>query len=204
MRFGEVDAGPVPFGRAEPSVEELVRADLEFHRGIVRASGNTVLSSLPDGLSGPAARARMWRAVTRQDAAGRTLHGHRAIPAALRDRDVEAARSWATVHIAGAERWLGSALRPDRTGRGGRPGFRRAGWDTRAGPEPSYRFAPRGGWSGPAYGGRSRVLLVPRGVAVDHGGPVTCSWRWSTYSTRWGRTAGRPVRPSHRRVPAVV
>ncbi|MCZ7461293.1 FadR/GntR family transcriptional regulator [Streptomyces sp. WMMC940] len=94
----------------EPSVEELVRADREFHRGIVRASGNTVLCSLLDGLSGPVARDRVWRALTRGDAVDRTLHEHRAILAALRDRDAEAARSWATVHIAGAERWLRSAL----------------------------------------------------------------------------------------------
>src|SRR5690348_8951775 len=45
----------------EPSVEELVAADLEFHRGIVHWSGNTVLCSLLDGLSGPTTRARVWR-----------------------------------------------------------------------------------------------------------------------------------------------
>ncbi|WP_428955783.1 FadR/GntR family transcriptional regulator [Streptomyces sp. cg35] len=95
---------------AEPSVEELVAADLDFHRGIVRASGNSVLCSLLDGLSGPTTRARVWRGLTQEDAVSRTLHEHRAILAALRDGDVEAARSWATVHIASVEQWLRSSL----------------------------------------------------------------------------------------------
>lgn len=91
-----------------PSVEQLVAADLEFHRGIVQSSGNSVLCSLLDGLSGPTTRARIWRGLTQEDAVSRTLHEHRAILAALRDRDAEAARSWATVHIASVEMWLRS------------------------------------------------------------------------------------------------
>ncbi|MET7936196.1 FadR/GntR family transcriptional regulator [Streptomyces sp. NPDC005322] len=94
----------------EPTVEELVACDLEFHRRIVHSSGNSVLCSLLDGLSGPTTRARVWRGLTQQDAVSRTLHEHRAILAALRDRDAEAARSWATVHIASVEQWLRSTL----------------------------------------------------------------------------------------------
>ncbi|WP_371606561.1 FCD domain-containing protein [Streptomyces sp. NBC_01213] len=40
----------------------------------------------------------------------RLLREHRAILAALRDRDAEAARSWATVHVASVEQWLRSTL----------------------------------------------------------------------------------------------
>jgi GntR family transcriptional regulator, transcriptional repressor for pyruvate dehydrogenase complex len=94
----------------EPSVEELVACDLEFHQGIVRSAGNSVLCSLLDGLSGPTTRARIWRGLTQEDAVARTLHEHRAILDALRDRDAEAARSWATVHIASVEQWLRSTL----------------------------------------------------------------------------------------------
>ncbi|QIQ05600.1 FadR/GntR family transcriptional regulator [Streptomyces liangshanensis] len=94
----------------DPSVEELVASDLEFHRGIVQFSGNSVLCSLLDGLSGPTTRARVWRGLTQEDAVSRTLHEHRAILAALRDRDAEAARSWATVHVASVEMWLRSTL----------------------------------------------------------------------------------------------
>ncbi|GAA3728544.1 FadR/GntR family transcriptional regulator [Streptomyces tremellae] len=95
---------------SDPSVEQLVASDLEFHRGIVQHSGNSVLLSLLDGLSGPTTRARIWRGLTQEDAVSRTLHEHRAILAALRDGDAEAARSWATVHIASVEMWLRSTL----------------------------------------------------------------------------------------------
>ncbi len=93
-----------------PSVEELVAADLRFHRSIVGASGNSVLCSLLDGLSGPTTRARIWRGLTQEDAVSRTLQEHRAILAALRERDAEAARAWATVHIASVEQWLRTTL----------------------------------------------------------------------------------------------
>ena len=93
-----------------PSVEQLVACDLEFHRGIVQSSGNSVLCSLLDGLSGPTTRARVWRGLTQEDAVERTLREHRAILGALRARDAEAARSWATVHIASVEQWLRATL----------------------------------------------------------------------------------------------
>ncbi len=95
---------------ARPSVEQLVACDLEFHRGIVQSSGNSVLCSLLDGLSGPTTRARVWRGLTQEDAVARTLREHRAILGALRARDAEAARAWATVHIASVEQWLRAAL----------------------------------------------------------------------------------------------
>jgi GntR family transcriptional regulator, transcriptional repressor for pyruvate dehydrogenase complex len=41
--------------------------------------------------------------LTQEDAVSRALHEHRAILTALRDRDTEAACSWATVHIASVE-----------------------------------------------------------------------------------------------------
>ncbi|MGV9253182.1 FadR/GntR family transcriptional regulator [Streptomyces sp. NPDC003697] len=93
-----------------PSTAELAAFDVEFHRGIARCSGNSVLCSLLDGISGPTARARALRDPTREDAAGRMLREHRAILQALRDRDAEAARSWATVHIASVEQWLRGTL----------------------------------------------------------------------------------------------
>ncbi|QHC22004.1 FadR/GntR family transcriptional regulator [Streptomyces sp. GS7] len=94
----------------QPAVEDLVAGDLEFHRTIVAASGNSVLCSLLDGLSGPTTRARIWRGLTQKDAVARTLTEHRAILGALRDGDAEAARAWATVHIASVEQWLRASL----------------------------------------------------------------------------------------------
>ena len=47
-----------------PEVEDLVANDLEFHRQIAACSGNSVLCSLLETLSGPTTRARVWRGLT--------------------------------------------------------------------------------------------------------------------------------------------
>jgi GntR family transcriptional regulator, transcriptional repressor for pyruvate dehydrogenase complex len=95
---------------ADPSIEELVANDVEFHRRIVTACGNTVLASLIESLSGPTQRARIWRGLTQEDAVARTLAEHRAICDAIAARQPEVARAWATVHVAGIESWLRQAL----------------------------------------------------------------------------------------------
>ena len=94
----------------EIDIDKLVANDLEFHRRISAASGNSVLCSLLDTLSAPTARARVWRGLTQEGAAVRTIAEHKAILDALAARDPEAARSWATVHIASVEQWLASVL----------------------------------------------------------------------------------------------
>jgi GntR family transcriptional regulator, transcriptional repressor for pyruvate dehydrogenase complex len=91
-------------------VEEFVQADMEFHRLIAVGSGNSVLASLVDNMSVPTARARVWRGMTEPHAKDRTLAEHRAIYNAIIGRDADLARSWATVHIAGIESWLRTAL----------------------------------------------------------------------------------------------
>jgi DNA-binding FadR family transcriptional regulator len=93
-----------------PGVEELVANDLEFHRRIAACAGNSVLCSLLDSLSGPTARARVWRGLTQTGAVQRTLAEHRAILDALASRDPEVARSWSTVHIASVQQWLASVV----------------------------------------------------------------------------------------------
>jgi GntR family transcriptional regulator, transcriptional repressor for pyruvate dehydrogenase complex len=93
-----------------PSVEELVANDIEFHRRIAAGSGNQVLCSLIEGLSGPTQRARIWRGLTQPDAVARTLDEHRLICDAIVSRQPEIARAWATVHVAGVEQWLRQAL----------------------------------------------------------------------------------------------
>ncbi|MFC4945979.1 FadR/GntR family transcriptional regulator [Pseudonocardia sp. GCM10023141] len=94
----------------EPDVEALVANDLEFHRRVAAGSGNTVLCSLIDGLSGPTTRARIWRGLTQEGAVARTIEQHGAICDAIAARQPELARSWATIHVAGVEEWLRSAL----------------------------------------------------------------------------------------------
>jgi DNA-binding FadR family transcriptional regulator len=93
-----------------PSVDELVASDLEFHRKIARGSGNPVVASLLDSLSGPTQRARVWRGLTQSGAVERTMAEHHAIVEAIASRQDDVARSWATVHIAGIELWLRQAL----------------------------------------------------------------------------------------------
>ena len=94
----------------DSAVEELVRNDVEFHRAIAVASGNTVLASLIESLSGPTQRARVWRGITQEGALVRTLAEHRSIFDAIRAHDPELARTWATVHIAGVEDWIRTTL----------------------------------------------------------------------------------------------
>jgi GntR family transcriptional repressor for pyruvate dehydrogenase complex len=91
----------------------LIAADLEFHRRIAVGSGNPVLASLIESLSGPTLRARVWRGLTQENAVDRTVEQHQAIHQALAAREPELARSWATVHIAGVEDWLRRALGAD-------------------------------------------------------------------------------------------
>ena len=94
----------------DPSVEVLVANDLEFHRRIAAGSGNTVLCSLIEGLSGSTARARIWRGLTQEGAVTRTREQHAAICEAIEARQPDVARAWATVHVAGVEEWLRSTL----------------------------------------------------------------------------------------------
>ncbi|MFJ1796088.1 FadR/GntR family transcriptional regulator [Kitasatospora griseola] len=94
----------------DASLQELIDNDLEFHRRIAAGSGNTVLCSLVDGLSGPTARARIWRGLTEEGAVDRTRQQHHAILDAISHRRPDLAHAWATVHVAGVEQWLRDTL----------------------------------------------------------------------------------------------
>ncbi|MFG3052703.1 FadR/GntR family transcriptional regulator [Kitasatospora sp. NPDC048239] len=96
--------------REDATLQELIDNDLEFHRAIAAGSGNTVLCSLIDGISGPTARARIWRGLTEEGAVDRTRQQHRAIYEAIAHRRPDVAQAWATVHVAGVEQWLRDTL----------------------------------------------------------------------------------------------
>jgi GntR family transcriptional regulator, transcriptional repressor for pyruvate dehydrogenase complex len=89
---------------AEP--EELFALDAEFHRLIGVASGNSVLASLIEGLSGPTNRARVWRGRTEAGAQERTVREHRAILDALAAHAPDIAHAAMVAHVAGVENWL--------------------------------------------------------------------------------------------------
>jgi GntR family transcriptional regulator, transcriptional repressor for pyruvate dehydrogenase complex len=94
----------------DPTVDQLVENDLEFHRRIAAGSGNAVLSSLVESVSGRTQRARTWRGITQEGVVEQTLAEHRAIQQALAARQVDVARALATMHIAGVEQWLRQTL----------------------------------------------------------------------------------------------
>ncbi len=96
---------------AHTEVEDLVRHDLEFHRGVVEASGNAYLASLIESLSSHTVRARVWRGLTQGGSVERTLAEHTAILDAIESGDAELAAALATVHISGVEKWLRDASR---------------------------------------------------------------------------------------------
>ena len=89
---------------AEP--EELFALDAEFHRLIGVASGNSVLASLIEGLSGPTNRARVWRGRTEVGAQERTVREHQAILDALAAHAPDVAHAAMVGHVAGVENWL--------------------------------------------------------------------------------------------------
>ncbi|WP_394842787.1 FadR family transcriptional regulator [Pendulispora brunnea] len=96
--------------RPDSSVDELVANDLEFHKRIAEASGNSVLCSLINGLASPTLRGRIWRGVNDEGSWERTQSEHRAILDAIAARQPDVARAWVAVHIAGVEQWLRKVL----------------------------------------------------------------------------------------------
>lgn len=90
--------------------DALLANDQEFHRTIVRATGNAVMASLIESLSGQTMRARLWRELADEGAARRTVAEHRAIAEALVAGDPERARLRAAVHVAGVEDFVRSQL----------------------------------------------------------------------------------------------
>lgn len=94
----------------DPTAEELMENDLEFHRRIAAGSGNAVLASLVETLSSRSQRARTWRGLTQEGVVQRTLDEHRAIQRALARREPGVAKALATVHVAGVEQWLRETL----------------------------------------------------------------------------------------------
>ena len=90
--------------------EELMAADMAFHRVVLASTGNETLTSLLDGLSGRTVRARVWRGIVEGNVTQRTIDEHRAIYAALVARDPALAASAAHLHVNTSESWLRALL----------------------------------------------------------------------------------------------
>jgi DNA-binding FadR family transcriptional regulator len=105
-----VDQAELLSEREDRDQAALVDLDQRFHGLINAASGNPVLAAVIEGMSGQTTRARYWRGNADSGAASRTVAEHRAILAALRAHDPEAARLRSEIHIAGVEDWLRGIL----------------------------------------------------------------------------------------------
>lgn len=90
--------------------QAFIDADNDFHRVINRATGNAMLASLIENLSGGMTRARLWRTVTERDAVDVTKQRHRDIYVALRAGDAQSASAADLIHLAEGERWLKQML----------------------------------------------------------------------------------------------
>ncbi|MFC4242128.1 FadR/GntR family transcriptional regulator [Gryllotalpicola reticulitermitis] len=90
----------------QTGVEDLVAADLDFHAAIARLAGNEYLLGLIEALSSKTVRVRVWRALTQDGAARRTLDEHAAIVDAIRQRDPQLAHARVLAHIDGVEQWV--------------------------------------------------------------------------------------------------
>ncbi|WP_433474295.1 FadR/GntR family transcriptional regulator [Spirillospora sp. CA-142024] len=95
--------------------EEIVGHDMEFHRLITEAAGNPVLSAILGGLNNRTFRARVWRGYEEEHVFARTFREHEAIYRALTDRDPEAARIAAAVHIGAVEGWARTHAEEDES-----------------------------------------------------------------------------------------
>ena len=90
----------------DSSAEEFQEHDVEFHRLLGSASGNSVLASLIEGLSGPTNRARMWRGRTESGAQERTLREHQEILDAVAAHEPGLSSVRMVLHVAGVEFWV--------------------------------------------------------------------------------------------------
>jgi len=96
--------------RKADDAEELMQADMAFHRLVIASTGNETLTSLLDGLSGRTVRARVWRGVIEGNVTQVTIEEHRAIYLALVARDPSLATAAAHLHVNTSESWLRARL----------------------------------------------------------------------------------------------
>ncbi|MFF1546055.1 FadR/GntR family transcriptional regulator [Streptomyces sp. NPDC058291] len=96
---------------ARDDVELLNAHDAAFHRAVVAATGNESLLTLLEGISGRTLRARIWRGLVDDRAAGRTLAEHEAIYAALTVRDSALSQAAALMHVSNTALALSEHLR---------------------------------------------------------------------------------------------
>ncbi|MFC4533152.1 FadR/GntR family transcriptional regulator [Sphaerisporangium dianthi] len=91
---------------AQDDVEALNHHDDAFHRAVFEATGNRSLFALLGGIASRTLRARVWRGLVEDNAAGRTVAEHTSIYQALVHRDAPLAQAAALMHVSTTETWL--------------------------------------------------------------------------------------------------
>jgi GntR family transcriptional repressor for pyruvate dehydrogenase complex len=94
---------------AADSIETFIEWDVAFHRTIVEAVGNPVLSMLLDTLSTRTQRVRIVRGTHLATALEAVHREHETILRALENRDAQLAASAAMLHVSAVEQWLQAA-----------------------------------------------------------------------------------------------
>jgi len=88
------------------SVQELIDADVEFHRVVTEGSGNALLAGFLNELGRTTVRGRMWRIIQQQRANDSPIYEHRTILRAVSERDPDLAFAASAIHVANTERWF--------------------------------------------------------------------------------------------------
>lgn len=101
-------------GAATEQHELMIDFDIAFHRRIAQASGNELLASMLEALSGRTQRARVWRGIIDRGSATQTIAEHRAMRSALEQRNPAAAYAAALMHVNTSEQWLAQFCSADR------------------------------------------------------------------------------------------
>lgn len=86
--------------------DEIMDADIAFHRIIARASGNRALEALIEAFANRTIRTRTWRAITEQGVVPRTHREHHDILRAVRSGDPDRARLAMAVHLVEVEDFI--------------------------------------------------------------------------------------------------
>jgi GntR family transcriptional repressor for pyruvate dehydrogenase complex len=100
--------------RVATTAEEVMQADVEFHRFIYQCAHNSVLESVLETLSLQTLQVRTWRKATDEAHRRAALDEHSRIYQAIIARDPELARAASAMHVAEGESWLRWNASPQR------------------------------------------------------------------------------------------
>jgi GntR family transcriptional repressor for pyruvate dehydrogenase complex len=98
---------------ADPA--EYLKLDNDLHRAILRASGNSILTSIMESVAYGSAWDRMWSMVLRPIIPERTRREHENLVLAIEGGDVQLALATAHAHLASAQRQVKARFADDES-----------------------------------------------------------------------------------------